>query len=147
MTDLRELYQEMILDHNRSPRNFREIEEADCCVKGENPLCGDQLTLYLKIKDGVVDDASFQGAGCAISTASASMMTEAITGKTVDQVKEMFSEFHEMVTEGVLHNPDDLGKLVVFAGVGEYPVRIKCATLAWHALKAGLQGDEQATTE
>ena len=146
MSDLRELYQEMILDHNKRPRNFREMERPDCQSEGHNPLCGDQLTLYLQIEDGVVKDASFKGAGCAISTASASMMTDAIKGQPVEEVSKLFESFRSMVTDGLLNSPEDMGKLAVFAGVGEYPVRVKCATLAWHTLSAALEGQKKSVS-
>jgi len=138
--ELRDLYQEVIFDHNRNPRNFRVIEDADRQVDGFNPLCGDRLTLYLKMDGDVIKDASFQGSGCAISTASVSLMTEIIKGMTAQQAEELFKKFHEMTT-----GKDDnlqleaLGKLAVFAGVREYPARVKCATLAWHTLDAALQ--------
>jgi len=138
--ELRDLYQEVIFDHNRNPRNFRVIEDADRQVDGFNPLCGDRLTLYLKMDGEVIKDASFQGSGCAISTASVSLMTEIIKGMTAQQAEELFKKFHEMTT-----GKDDnlqleaLGKLAVLAGVREYPARVKCATLAWHTLDAALQ--------
>ncbi|WP_024296833.1 Fe-S cluster assembly sulfur transfer protein SufU [Methylomicrobium lacus] len=138
--ELRDLYQEVIFDHNRNPRNFRVIEDADRQVDGFNPLCGDRLTLYLKMDGDVIKDASFQGSGCAISTASVSLMTEIIKGMTAQQAEELFKKFHEMTT-----GKDDnlqleaLGKLAVLAGVREYPARVKCATLAWHTLDAALQ--------
>ena len=143
MSDLRELYQEMILDHNRQPRNFGELKGADCCARGNNPLCGDSLTLYLKVENGKVIDAAFTGSGCAISTASASMLTEAVKGRDVREVHELFESFHSMVTEGGSPAVEDLGKLAVFAGVCEYPVRVKCATLAWHTMEAALEGHKE----
>ena len=147
MSDLRELYQEMILDHNKNPRNFREIEHHTCCAEGHNPLCGDQLTLYLDVEDGIVKDVGFKGSGCAISTASASMMTEAIKGQPVEKIEAVFKRFHDLVTEGVSPEPDELGKLAVFSGVCEFPVRVKCATLPWHTMQAALAGDAKTTTE
>jgi nitrogen fixation NifU-like protein len=144
MDDLRELYQATILDHNKKPRNFRVLEDATHEADGHNPLCGDQLTLYARVNDaGVVEDISFQGSGCAISKASASLMTEFVRGKTVDEVNEIFEGFHELVTSspGVEARTEGLGKLAVFAGVREYPMRVKCATLAWHALRAALEGE------
>ena len=140
MNDLQELYQEVILDHNRSPRNFRAASSANRDAVGHNPLCGDQVHVFLTVDDeGIVQDASFQGSGCAISTASASIMTEAVQGKTVPQVEELFGVFHALVTGKALPSPEvDLGKLAVFHGVSEFPVRVKCATLAWHTLQAAL---------
>ena len=145
---LRELYQEVILDHSKNPRNFRELDGASHDAKGHNPLCGDRLSLYLLVADGVIQDAAFKGAGCAISTASASMMTEALKGKTEEEAEKMFGIFHEAVTGDKEIDADALGKLAVFAGVREFPVRVKCATLAWHTLKAALSNDESdASTE
>jgi nitrogen fixation NifU-like protein len=149
MSDLRELYQELILDHHKKPRNFRKQEDADRSKEGYNPLCGDRITVYLKLDGDVVRDVSFQGAGCAISTASASMMTESLKGKKIDEVESLFQAFHELVT-GRNHGDDEekLGKLAVFAGVREFPVRVKCATLAWHTLHAALTGkSESVSTE
>jgi nitrogen fixation NifU-like protein len=149
LSDLRELYQEVILDHSRKPRNFRKIENADRQTVGYNPLCGDKLTLFLDVEDGTICDASFQGSGCAISTASASMMTEAVKGKSVEEAEKLFKQFHEMVTAA----PDEeinataLGKLQVFSGVREFPARVKCASLAWHTAHAALQGEEETSTE
>ncbi len=141
--DLRDLYQEVIFDHNRNPRNFRVIEDADRTVEGFNPLCGDRLTLYIKLDGDKIVDASFQGSGCAISTASVSLMTEIIKGKTIDEAEELFEKFHEMTTgkdEDV--QLEAMGKLAVLAGVREYPARVKCATLAWHTLDAALKNQE-----
>ena len=146
MSELRELYQEVILDHNRQPRNRGRVEPADRCLEGYNPLCGDKLTLSMRINNGVVEEVRFDGVGCAISTASASMMTEAIKGRTVEEAQSLFSAFRSMVTEGVTPDLDELGKLAVFSGVVEYPMRVKCATLAWHTLNAALNGEEQAVT-
>jgi len=142
MSDLRDLYQEVILDHNRRPRNFRELPDATGKVEGRNPLCGDQLTVYLRVKDDVVEDATFQGSGCAISKASASLMTDSIKGKTVAEVESLFEAVHRMVTakEGQPMDQATLGKLSVLSGVAAFPVRVKCAILAWHALHAALQG-------
>lgn len=151
MSDLREIYQDVILDHYRKPRNFAQMEGASHQAKGHNPLCGDRVDIYLKVADGIVHDVSFQGAGCAISTASASLMTEAVKGKGVDDVKDLFSTFHRMVTQP--QDPDDegapdLGKLEALSGVRELPVRIKCATLSWHTLQAALaQNEDMASTE
>lgn len=151
--DLRDLYQEVILDHGKNPRNFR-AGSGDCKhAHGENPLCGDQLVVYVKIDDkGVVNDCSFQGRGCAISTASASMMTELVVGKTLEEAKALFEAFHELCTED---DPparedvpeDDMDKLMVLAGVRQFPVRVKCATLAWHTLNAAIEGADKASSE
>lgn len=146
---MRELYQELILDHNKNPRNFREIKDGGQKSEGFNPLCGDKLTLYLKISDGKIEDISFVGSGCAISKASASLMTENLKGKTVEEAKRTFESFHQLLS-GHPENADTskLGKLTVFSGVCEYPARVKCATLAWHTFKSGLEGTgEGATTE
>jgi len=151
MDDLRELYQDTILNHNRAPRNFRALPDANREADGRNPLCGDALTLYARVDDeGRVEEVTFQGTGCAISKASASLMTEFVKGKTVDEVEADFDRFHELVTTPPGTEPDieGLGKLAVFAGVREYPVRVKCATLAWHALRAALEDQgETARTE
>ncbi len=140
--DLRDLYQEVIFDHNRNPRNFRVMENADRKVEGFNPLCGDRLTLFLKMEGDKIIDASFQGSGCAISTASVSLMTEIVKGKTEAEALALFKKFHEMTTG----KEDDIdleaiGKLAVLAGVREYPARVKCATLAWHTLDAALKNE------
>ena len=150
MSDLRELYQEVILDHSKKPRNFRKIEDASRTTVGYNPLCGDKMTLYLKMEDGVVVDASFEGSGCAISTASASMMTGIVKGKSESELETLFTHFHDMVTTDPELEPDleGLGKLAVFAGVREFPARVKCASLAWHTLVAALKGEnEPVSTE
>jgi nitrogen fixation NifU-like protein len=149
MNDLRELYQEVILDHSRKPRNFRALEAANRQAEGHNPLCGDRATVYLRVEDGVVRDASFQGSGCSISTASASMMTESVKGKSRAQAEALFESFHDLITGESTAPPDapELGKLEVFSGVREYPVRIKCATLPWHAMKAALNGGATVSTE
>ncbi|MBI3149264.1 MAG: SUF system NifU family Fe-S cluster assembly protein [Betaproteobacteria bacterium] len=148
MSDLRELYQEVIFDHNRHPRNFGVLEHPTKVAHGHNPLCGDQLTLYLTVRDGVVVEVSFQGQGCAISTASASLMTEAVKGKPLAEVEQLFAAFHTMLTEDPTEPRSDLGKLEVFEGVREYPARVKCATLAWHTLHNAVLGtDETAKTE
>ncbi len=139
MSDLRELYQEVIFDHNRSPRNFHPMEDADHVADGHNPLCGDQLTVYLRIEDGRIADASFVGHGCAISTASASLMTETVRGMKVEEVEALFEDFHEMLTDAAPEGRD-FGKLEVFSGVKEFPARVKCATLAWHTLHNALAG-------
>ncbi|PWV58897.1 Fe-S cluster assembly sulfur transfer protein SufU [Plasticicumulans acidivorans] len=146
MSDLRDLYQEVILDHNKRPRNFRVVDPATHHAEGFNPLCGDRLTVYLDVEGDVIRDLSFQGQGCAISTASASMMTEALKGKRIDEVEPLFTKFHDLVTtDGPL--PEGLGKLSVLAGVRDYPSRVKCATLAWHALKAALAHQQSVATE
>lgn len=145
MSDLRELYQEVILDHSKRPRNFRKMEEANRHSEGYNPLCGDRVSLYLNLEDGIVKDISFQGSGCAISTASASMLTESLKGKTTAEAEALFQRFHELVTGPPDEIPDveGLGKLAVFAGVREFPIRVKCATLAWHTLRAALAGEDK----
>ena len=143
MSDLSELYQELILDHNKNPRNFRKLEGANRSAEGFNPLCGDKLTLYLKLENGVVADISFQGSGCAISTASASLMTTTLKGKSIEETEALFENFHRLLTG---HSADTarLGKLAAFCGVSEFPVRVKCATLAWHTLRAALEGQGEA---
>ncbi|MDX8126326.1 Fe-S cluster assembly sulfur transfer protein SufU [Methylomonas sp. BW4-1] len=143
--DLRDLYQEVIFDHNRNPRNFRVMADANRQVEGFNPLCGDRLTLFLKIDDHVISDASFQGSGCAISTASVSLMTEIVKGKTEAEADALFKQFHEMTTGKTEEiNLEAIGKLAVLAGVREYPARVKCATLAWHTLDAALKNEAQS---
>jgi nitrogen fixation NifU-like protein len=142
MSDLGELYQEVILDHNRRPRNFRTIDEARR-QEGYNPLCGDRLMLYVKLEGDRIADVAFQGSGCAISKASASLMTEALKGKTVAEARELFGKFHAMVTSSPDTAAADLGKLSVLSGVREYPTRVKCASLAWHTLSAALSGDDK----
>ncbi len=145
-----DLYQELILDHNKRPRNRHRLEGADHSAQGHNPLCGDHVTVFLKIEGGRVKEASFEGAGCAISTASASLMTEALKGKTLDEAKAMFRQFHSLVTGDAVESQEGpgLGKLEVFSGVCQYPARVKCAILAWHTLDAALRGAaEEVTTE
>lgn len=145
--DLRDLYQEVIFDHNRNPRNFRIIENADRKVDGFNPLCGDRITLFLKMNGDVIKDASFQGSGCAISTASVSLMTEIVKGKTEAEAEALFKTFHDMTTgKDELINLEAVGKLAVLAGVREYPARVKCATLAWHTLDAALKNEKQSVS-
>jgi nitrogen fixation NifU-like protein len=149
-SDLRELYQSVILDHNKSPRNFCKPEGANRSAEGINPLCGDQLTVYLSIENGVVEDVGFNGTGCAISTASASLMTQSIKGRKIEDVEHLFAGFHEMVTSNPQASTggEDLGKLSVFSGVREFPMRVKCATLAWHAMTEALRDTgNTATTE
>ncbi len=147
MSDLSDLYQEVILDHNRRPRNFRAIESPSHHAEGYNPLCGDRLNLYVQVKDGVIQDLAFQGSGCAISKASASLMTDALKGRTVEEARELFQRFHQVVTTPPDQPVEDLGKLSVLAGVREFPVRVKCASLAWHTLKAALERAPLASTE
>lgn len=150
MSDLRELYQQIILDHNRTPRNQRPMDGEHREADGHNPLCGDQVRVYVRLDGDVIDDVSFTGQGCAISTASASLMTQAVKGKTVAEAAEIFREFHDMVTgdPGGGEPSELLGKLAVFQGVCEFPVRVKCATLVWHTLQAALDDQgEKVTTE
>jgi nitrogen fixation protein NifU and related proteins len=149
MSELSELYQQVILDHNKRPRNFRKIEPATHTAEGHNPLCGDQLTIYLDLENDEVKDVAFEGSGCAISKASASMMTQAVKGKRKADVEALFKEFHAMVT-GELAGEDEenqLGNLKIFAGVREFPVRVKCASLPWHTLHAALNQKEVVSTE
>jgi nitrogen fixation NifU-like protein len=146
MSDLRDLYQEVIIDHNRNPRNFAKLENSTHEAEGFNPLCGDKLKLYLIIKNNIIDKINFEGSGCAISTASASLMTEHLLGKTVEEAEKVFKLFHEfMITDVVAVDPL-LGKLKVLAGVREYPTRVKCATLAWHTLEAALHQHHAAVS-
>ncbi len=150
MNDLRELYQEVILDHGKNPRNFRTPDDATAEAHGNNPLCGDQLTVYLKLDaGGMVEDAAFVGRGCAISVASASMMTDLIKGKSEAEAQALFKAFHEMCTgeDGDGADTDALDKLKVLSGVRDYPTRVKCATLPWHTMVAALAGDDEVTTE
>ena len=151
MSELLALYQEVILDHNKRPRNFGELAAADHRAEGNNPLCGDRLTVELELDSGRVVDVKFRGQGCAISTASASLMTEVVKGKTVDEADDLFERFHEMLTGDPSVPAEasrELGKLVVFAGVREFPIRVKCATLPWHTLRAALHdAAEPVTTE
>jgi nitrogen fixation protein NifU and related proteins len=145
MADLRELYQQTILDHNRSPRNYHKLEDATKTSEGFNPLCGDHITVYLHMEGGVIKDISFLGSGCAISKASASIMSSVMKGKTAAEAEELFLKFHSLVTEESAQPPDldSLGKLAVFAGVREFPARVKCASLAWHTLHAALKEDSK----
>jgi len=143
--DLSDLYQQVILDHCKHPRNFHDLQNASCSAQGHNPLCGDQLKLYLRTEGDVVKEASFIGSGCCISKASASLLTEGVKGKTKADVQKMFDQVHEMVTTGQVKG--DVGKLAVFAGVHKFPARVKCAILSWHALLAALKGEGQVTTE
>jgi nitrogen fixation NifU-like protein len=150
MSDLRELYQELIIDHSKRPRNFKVLETANRKLEGYNPLCGDKITLFLELEHDRVKNVSFQGSGCAISTASASVLTESVKGKTLAEVEALFEVFHQMVIgkPPAAGNAPELGKLAVFSGVSEFPARVKCATLAWHTLHAALQGTgETVSTE
>ena len=144
--DLQALYQEVILDHNRAPRNHHAMTCSSCEARGVNPLCGDKLTVYVLIKQGVIEDVSFVGEGCAISQASASLMTEALKGKTEAEVETLFEAFHALLTQDDAPTPPMLGKLAVFEGVRAFPARVKCATLAWHALDAALKKDTSMVT-
>ncbi len=148
MSDLRDLYQEVILDHSKHPQNFREPADANRTAEGYNPLCGDQVKVYAKIEDDVIADLAFQGSGCAISKASASMMTTSLKGKTVDEAERIFQRFHHMVTgeDGGAADTSKLGKLAVFSGVSEFPARVKCASLAWHALRSALHGERKTVS-
>jgi len=148
MPDLRDLYQEVILEHSKTPRNFKVLPQADHKAEGFNPLCGDRFTIYVTLEGDAIKDVSFQGAGCAISKASASMMTQMVKGKTMAEAEKIFERFHDMVTG---HKPSSdeeaaLGKLTVFSGVSDFPVRVKCATLAWHTLHAALEGKQDTIT-
>ena len=144
--DLTDLYQQVILDHSKSPRNFHKLENANRTAQGHNPLCGDQYTIYAVMDGDVIKDIGFQGSGCAISKASASILTDSLKGKTKAEVKALFDKVHEMVTTGKSH--DDVGKLAVFAGVHKFPARVKCAILPWHAVVAAVEGrQEPVTTE
>lgn len=148
MSELRDLYQELILDHNKNPRNFREMAEATHQADGHNPLCGDRIRIYLKVVDDRIADVAFKGSGCAISQSSASLMTTFLKGKTVFEARELFQHFHDLVT-GHPVSPEklaELGKLAVFEGVQEFPTRVKCASLAWHTLVSALEGDSDLTT-
>lgn len=142
MSDLQDLYQELILDHSRKPRNLRRLAEPNRSAEGYNPLCGDKVKVYVKLDGDRVEDVSFEGSGCAISTASASIMTESLKGKTRAEAEELFATFHDLVTgqPAKLDSPE-LGKLAVFSGVSEFPVRVKCATLSWHTLRSALKGN------
>jgi nitrogen fixation protein NifU and related proteins len=142
MSELRDLYQQVILDHHRKPRNCYVMSCATRTADGHNPLCGDTVKVYLRISDGRIEEISFQGSGCAICTASTSLMTESVKGKTVAEATQLFRTFHDMLTGVAAEQGLDLGKLMVFEGVREYPVRVKCATLAWHTLKAAMEGED-----
>ncbi len=149
MSELNDLYQEVILDHNKNPRNFREIENADKTADGNNPLCGDALRVYVAMEDEKVADVAFKGSGCAISKASASMMTQIVKGKSKEEAETLFHEFQQMVTGELDTETDEnsLGKLKIFAGVLEFPARVKCASLSWHTLHAALNNEEVISTE
>lgn len=149
MSELNDLYQETILEHNKNPRNFREIEDADKRALGNNPLCGDALQVFVKMDGDKVSDVAFKGSGCAISKASASMMTQTVKGKTREEAERLFDEFHKMVTGELNVDTDDnhLGKLKIFAGVLEFPARVKCASLSWHTLNAALSDAGEVSTE
>jgi nitrogen fixation protein NifU and related proteins len=149
MSELNDLYQETILEHNKNPRNFREISDADKTADGNNPLCGDALRVYVKMDGEKVSDVAFKGSGCAISKASASMMTQTVKGKTKEEAETLFDEFHRMVTGGLDVEKDEnqLGKLKIFSGVLDCPARVKCASLSWHTLHAALHGEEAVSTE
>jgi nitrogen fixation NifU-like protein len=149
MSELNDLYQETILEHNKNPRNFREIEGAEKTADGNNPLCGDALRVYIDLEGDTVKDVAFKGSGCAISKASASMMTQVVKGKSKKEAEVLFDEFHKMVTGGldVESEENHLGKLKIFAGVLEFPARVKCASLSWHTLNAALHGEDEVSTE
>ncbi len=151
MSDLNELYEAQILDHNRSPRNKKRLDDADRRAEGYNPLCGDKITVYINVEGDIVKEVAFEGSGCAISTASASMMTQILKGKTLSEAKALFAKFHSLITNEPCEVADgpDLGKLEVFSGVCQYPARVKCATLAWHTVHAALEdtGGDVVTSE
>jgi nitrogen fixation NifU-like protein len=148
MSDLRDLYQQVIMDHKKNPRNFREIVDANHMAHGNNPLCGDALVVYVKMNDGVIEDVSFQGSGCAISVASASLMTETLKGKTLEEAEKLYDNVHNALT-GESENAELAGKLQVLGGVKEFPARVKCATLSWHTVHAAMDNDHDisVTTE
>ncbi len=147
MSDLRDLYQDVILEHSKTPRNYRELPAANHKAEGFNPLCGDRFTVYVTLEGDTIRDISFQGSGCAISKASASMMTQILKGKTIGEAEQLFGSFHEMVTGHAAANDGaDMGKLAVFSGVSEFPVRVKCASLACHTMLAALDGKQEAVS-
>ncbi|HWC20577.1 MAG TPA: SUF system NifU family Fe-S cluster assembly protein [Terriglobales bacterium] len=146
MADLRDLYQEVILEHSKAPRNYRELPAANHKAEGYNPLCGDHFMLYLDMEGDRIRDIAFQGSGCAISKASASMMTQSVKGKSRQEAEKLFADFHKLVTGQANGNHADVGKLAAFGGVSEFPVRVKCATLAWHTLHAALEGQQQSVS-
>jgi nitrogen fixation NifU-like protein len=145
MQELRELYQELILEHSKKPKNFGELPTANHKAEGYNPLCGDHYTIFVNVQGDSINEISFHGAGCAISKASASLMTQSLKGKSTADAEALFTRFHDLVT-GHGGDPESLGKLAVFAGVSEFPLRVKCATLAWHALRAALRGEQEAVS-
>lgn len=147
MAELQDLYQEVILEHSKHPRNYRTLEGANHTAEGYNPLCGDHFTVYVDVAEGRIRDIAFQGSGCAISKASASMMTQAVKGKPTAEAEELLNKFHHVVTGKNGTESSDLGKLAAFAGVSEFPVRVKCATLAWHTLRAALHGEQHTSSE
>jgi len=148
MSELTDLYQEVILDHNKKPRNFHKLADANRTAEGFNPLCGDEIRVYVKLEDDVIRDIGFQGSGCAISKASASLMTSSLKGKTRAEARALFERFHRLVTSDAEPDPAELGKLAAFSGVREFPARVKCASLAWHTLRAALErSGEKVTTE
>jgi len=144
MNDLQDLYQQVIIDHNHNPRNFREIEHPSHSAKGHNPLCGDKIDIYLTIKDDIITEISFMGSGCAISKASSSLMTEALLGKTITEAKKLFNSVHEMIINGIT-DVEDISKLAVLSGVHKFPARVKCAILPWHTMKNALEKSTQTT--
>ncbi len=146
MAGLRDLYQEVILEHSKVPRNYREMAGADHKAEGFNPLCGDRFTVYMHLDGDIIRDISFQGSGCAISKASASMMTQMLKGKTREEAETLFGKFHDLVTGHGRPSEEEIGKLAVFSGVSEFPARVKCATLAWHTLQAALEGQQDAVS-
>ncbi len=146
MADLRELYQELILEYSKAPRNYREMKSSDHKAEGYNPLCGDRFTVSVQMQGDSIQDIAFQGSGCAISKASASMMTQSVKGKTKQEARESFEHFHRTVTGNKNGHSTDLGKLAVFAGVAQFPTRVKCATLAWHTLLAALEGKQETVS-
>ena len=146
MSDLRELYQDVILEHSKAPRNYRELPNANHKAEGYNPLCGDHFTIYVDLEGDAIHDVSFQGSGCAISKASASMMTQSVKGKSREEAEKLFQQFHKLVTGEANGDRESLGKLAVFGGVSEFPVRVKCATLAWHTLQAALEGKQESVS-
>jgi nitrogen fixation protein NifU and related proteins len=148
MTELRELYQEVILEHNKAPRNYRRPDETNCSAEGYNPLCGDHFTIFLDVEGDTIRDIGFLGSGCAISKASASMMTQSVKGKTRVEAAHLFEQFHSLVTGRAKTNRDlsDIGKLTVFSGVSAFPARVKCATLAWHTLQTALEGKQEVVS-
>ena len=146
MFDIKDLYQEIIVDHNRNPRNFGVIADADKTMEGFNPLCGDKLKLYIKIDGQNISDIAFDGTGCAISVASASLMTDAMKGKSIDEAETLFNNFHSLITTENGIDSDHLGKLAVLAGVKDFPARVKCASLCWHTLRSALIGDDKPVT-